>query len=299
MNSEVNIIVSPHKFGLKSDMDRIFLYLMLKSLVKSNPTANIVFPNPNGYPIGISGITEFYYDPDDVPEVKRLRDVYRHLSTNDFLFELACIERFYTIRMIMKNFNISNAYTIESDCLIFKPINLLHSHNIKNSNECLLTNDSCISTAFVTLDFLEEYCSEVIGFYTNEKILSEMIDWHRRYISDGKMGGICDMTFCSSLKTGWITNKSSTLISNFNDTFSIDGRLFAYDNFLSDEYFANDERSIFMGKTYEDDKKFKKFKINNGNMTVNFIDNTEIELCSVHCQGGNKKLMGLIYAEMF
>ena len=109
------IIVSPHKFGLKDGMDKIFFPLMLNSLRQSNPGANIFLPNENGFKFNIAGIDEIDIDTKKIPGIEEIRRTYVHLSSNFENFELACIERFFILREVAKKIGVSEFFTIESE----------------------------------------------------------------------------------------------------------------------------------------------------------------------------------------
>lgn len=297
--SSTTIIVPPHRFGIKNENDKFFLPLMLKSLVRNNPGFTIIFPNPNGFKLNITGVDEFFYEENDILELQKFRQVYTHLSTNPYDFELACFERFFIIRMIMEKFHINHAYTVESDCLLFKPINLLLSSDAMIGHDVLLTDETCISTAFISLDFIQEYCFEVISSYTDAGRVSYMKEWHAKFLDRKNMGGICDMTFCNSLKTGWLTNKSKLSISNFSIPFNHNGKTCFYDNFFSNDAILSSSRRFAMETSNFTPKLHKKYQIVDQKVIATLDNEESVDLCSIHFQGSNKLLMGHMYANFY
>ena len=291
------IIVSPHKFGIKNDLDRVFFPIMLSCLIQSNPNAKIYLPNENPFNLNINGIEEISFDSERLGDIRELRKVYVHLSTNPLAFELACIERFFILRHISKQFQIENFFTVESDCLIFKDINLINNHlGIANSIS-LLTDLTCISTAYITSYFLEAFCVGVLNAYNTPSIVESMKSWYSEYIASGKKGGICDMSFCNAIRTGWLNFEKLDVV-DISTIYEWNGNFHAYDNFFSRNRLGLKNSEIVMSESIFDSYPAKKYSIDSEGIFVMTVDQRKVYLNSMHGQGNNKKLMGLIYCQL-
>ena len=293
------IIVSPHKFGIKDEKDRIFVPLMLDSLRKTNLNTDIYFPNPNAFPLDMESINDVFYLNDKIEGLEELRKIYVHLSTNPADFELACIERFFILRHIAKNFGIEKFFTVETDCLVLSNFNDEFIKNMLNSNSAYLTDNTCISTGFITLEFLNSYCDGVLTAYGSNKVVEYMQNWYADYIANKNLGGICDMTFCSAMNSGWLDFEVFKTL-NFCEIHESNGKLSVYDNFCIKDSFMNTNKKLIMSNSIYDGYAIKKYYHDEQGYYVKFEeDEQKVYLNSIHAQGNGKKLMGLLYVKQF
>lgn len=289
------IIVSPHKFGLKDDLDKVFFPLMLHSLRKFNPNTKIYVPNANSFELKIKGIEEINFKTEEILGIEEIRKNYIHLSTNHENFELACIERFFILRAMAKNLRIDKFFTVESDCLIFSDLNILHKRLELDDDVTLLTAKTCISAAFITMDFLDVFCDGILKAFKSEETIAQMKNWYQDYRSAGNNGGICDMTFCTAIDIGWFGFQKMP-VKDICSPYNEDGRKYALDNFFSASYISS-YKDIIMEKSIFDGYPVKKYDFDNFGVYVLSRDFGRIYLNSIHCQGFNKKLMGLLYTQ--
>lgn len=293
------IIVSPHKFGIKDEKDRIFVPLMLDSLRKTNPNIDIYFPNPNSFSLNIKGIKDISFINNEIDGLNELREKYVHFSTNPAEFEIACIERFFILRHVVKKLGIEKFFTIETDCLIFSSFNEDFERNKLKNHATYLTDNTCISTGFLTLDFLENYCNSVLNTYNSNKVVDCMRGWYAEYIAGNNLGGICDMTFCSAMSTGWL-DFDKYEIYNFCEVQEINGKFTAYDNFCIRDKFLNIDKKIIMDKSIYDGYSIKKYFHDEKGYFVKFEEDERcVYLNTIHAQGNAKKIMGLLYVNHF
>jgi hypothetical protein len=298
MNMNNTIIVSPHTFGIKSEMDKIFLPLMLSSIKKTNKDARIVFPNPNDFKLSLSGVEEYPLMGLKIDGLSEFKKAYVHLSSNPSQFESACFERFFILRHISKKFGIDNFYTIESDCLLLKPIDDMCKALKLKKSEPVLTDEQCISTAYLTYDFLDKFCEGVLRAYQTSKILEQMTSWFLEY-SKSNSGGVCDMTFCSAMKTGWF-GQEKIAMHNFSTLYNKEGELHFFDNFFHKNSIFSDPRKFFMDKNlFTENYPIKKYEIVSGEIFTQLDDGSRVQMSSLHFQGNNKKIMGIIYSNLF
>lgn len=292
------IIVSPHTFGIKSEMDKIFLPLMLSSIKKTNKNARIIFPNPNDFKLSIAGIEEYPISGLEIEGLSEFKKAYIHLSSNPSQFESACFERFFILRHIARKFGIDKFYTIESDCLLLKPIDDISKALKFSADEPALTDEQCISTAYLTYDFLDRFCEGVLKAYQTSKILEQMRLWFLEY-SKSHSGGVCDMTFCKSMKTGWF-GQEKIIMNNFSSLYGNDAKLHFFDNFFHKNSILSDPRKFIMDiNIFTENYSLKRYQILDGELFTSLDDGSRVQMSSLHFQGNNKKVMGVIYSNLF
>ena len=292
----IPIIASPHVFGLKDEKDLIFLPLSMASAKLSNPDTRIIFPNFNNCILNIAGIEELKLDALHIEGINQLRNCYLHLSTNTAAFELFCIERFFTLRHVAKSLNITEFFTFESDCLIFKSFECSREYLDLSSKTPALTNLQCISTAYLTLEFLELFCESVLRAYGDPSVLKYMTDWYQEYTHCGRKGGISDMTFCKALSTGWL-NFPKIDINEFCKLYlSKDGTYRSFDTFLFTDKMPGDDRKILMEESRLNGSVAKKLFYDRSGVSIVLDDASRVYLNSVHAQGNSKKDIGVIFS---
>jgi hypothetical protein len=292
----IPIIASPHVFGLKDEKDLIFLPLSMASVKLSNPDTRIIFPNLNNSILNIAGIEEIKLSASQIEGINQLRNSYLHLSTNTAAFELFCIERFFILRHVAKSFNIAEFFTFESDCLIFKSFDCSREYLDLNSKTPALTNLQCISTAYLTLEFLELFCESVLRAYGDSSVLKYMKEWYQQYTQGGRKGGISDMTFCKAMSTGWL-NFPKININEFCQLYlSKDGTYRSFDTFLFTDAIPGDDRKIVMQESLLNGAIAKKLSYDQSGVSIGLDDASRVYLNSVHAQGNCKKDIGVIFS---
>jgi len=298
----INIITSPHQFGIKDEKDRIFLPLMLSSIKLTNPDANIYSPNPNGFSMDYQGICDISYKPYDIPGIEELRKRYFHLSTNPEQFELACIERFFVLREVALQNKLDSFYTVESDCLIFDrledPVNFHKELYGPVNNKIFLSDMRCISTAYLTLEFLDSFCDSILKIYSSESGLNDIKLWNEEYRQNNIDGGVCDMVFLSAAKWGW-WGFNNVEIVDYCGIYEKNDEKHAFDNFMSQDHFYGDMRKVIMGGSPFDDYRIKKTSFSGKKPSIVLDDGAMINMSSLHFQGDAKRFMGVAYANFF
>ncbi len=295
------IIYSPHRIGLKNNtLDYLFVPLSISSVIKSNPNSDVYFLNVNeNYPITAPGLTNVDTRPFYDESCEVIRRVYKHLSTNKPEFELFCLERFFVLREFMKARKIEKAFIVETDVLVFEDLSTLFKPDIDAETKAYLSEQKCISLAYITLEYIDYYCSYVIECYSNPIKLEEITAFYQRYIDKGGKGGICDMTFCDYINKGMYSADSRYKAKNFSILYNFNEKSYHLDSFIGYDNILAKEGFLFdMTKSYIDGKVIKDIKFQDGRP---FVESTEgkIWLGSVHCQGNAKALMSDYYTNAF
>jgi hypothetical protein len=291
----VPIIYSPHSVGLKKNtLDYLFVPLSIASVVKSNPTSDVLFLNVNdNYPLAVTGVIDIdargFYNS----ACAEIRQVYKHLSTNQPEFELFCMERFFVIREFMRRENIDWAFLVESDVLLFENLNaLLKSKGGICSNRVHLSEKKCISLAYVSLEYIEYYCQYVINCYVQPEKFIKIAEFFKQYNEKGGKGGICDMTFCDYINKGMYGADKSYAAENISDLFVNDAKeRVLIDSFIGRDFILDSDVRFEMGKSYIDGKIIKKIELIDGVLSARILNGESVKIGSIHFQGNAKALM--------
>jgi hypothetical protein len=158
----------------------------------------------------------------------KLKDVYRHSSTNSYEFELNCFARWFILRDFMRENKIAWVCHLDSDFMLYSSVQEYFNSNIEGSNKeaalCIPFQEhdkmrwtASGHVAFVSLIFLEKFCKFVIDVYeTNISLLAEKIDYHKK---NNVPGGICDMTLLYLYSTTYPTAIGNLLTISNNSVF--------------------------------------------------------------------------------
>ncbi|MGB3653480.1 MAG: hypothetical protein WBA41_19980 [Rivularia sp. (in: cyanobacteria)] len=114
----------------------------------------------------------------------------KHMSSNDFLHEMFCFQRWFILRDFMKKNKIEKCVHIDSDILLYA--NLSEEQEKFAHSDFTLSKKGSGHNSFIKLKGIEDFCEFVINFYTNPslfKILETL--WEDK---KSRPGGICDMT---------------------------------------------------------------------------------------------------------
>ena len=150
--------------------------------------------NKNVYAIGDS-IPPCQYDIKDYSErANKLSAIYEHLSTNGYVIELMCFNRWNIMLEFMEKHNIPVAFHIDTDVLIFT--NVTEEWERFSQFDFTLSHRCCGSNSFFTIEGLKGICDFFTEFYSDKNSYT----YHRlaaHYHIRRKFnlnGGVCDMT---------------------------------------------------------------------------------------------------------
>ena len=299
----VPIIYSPHKIGLKKNsLDYLFVPLSMSSVVKSNPNAEVFFLNVNdNYPITIPGVTDVDAKSFYSAACQPIREVYKHLSTNQADFELFCMERFFVLNTFMQENAIDRAFLIETDVLLFDDLNsYLDVNDGLDSSLTYLSESKCISLAYVTRDYLNYYCNYIIDCYSNSEKFSKIEAFYARYREKGGMGGICDMTFCDYINKGMYGADRKFQTRNMSKAYkNSSGEARLFDSFIGRDFILDEDTKIKMTNSYIDNKRIKKIEYFDCAPFCTYLDDNTVKMASLHCQGNVKGLMADFFVNVF
>ncbi len=289
------IIVPPHKFSKdRLNQDMIFTPLFFDILSQHNPHSDIVFINPNDFEIS-NHIRSVHSVPTAHLESARqasFKANYLHLSSNGYEFEMGCIERFFLIGELMRKEHLNAAFVVETDVMIFSDLNS-HLETHLDARENYLIQNRCIGTAYVTLDFIDSYCTNILETYTSSQRRELISQYYQDYKETNLLGGICDMSFAYWMNGGEMAmtkTPSHDISAPFRSNNTLH-ELQGFDNFLSRSTLG--DLDIVMNKSQVNEWRMKELRFINGYPHCLALDGKTVNLLSVHFQGRAKNLMGI------
>lgn len=175
---------------------------------------------------------------------KRLKQVYKHHSSNSFEYEYFCIKRWFLLYEFMEEHNLDWVFALDSDVMLYGAIQPFFEKNIYSKNyeaalcipeqkhESYMWSASA-GTAFVSKRFLKGYCDFVIDTYENKPyLLQPKISYH---LSNNVYGGVCDMNFFYLYSLERIDQVYNLLVPN-SEKEVFDGGISSSMNFKPNEF---------------------------------------------------------------
>lgn len=223
-----------------------------------------------------------HYDMDLLPTDKldEFKKSYVHLSLNNELFELRCFERYFYVLEYCKKYSIKRFVLCDSDILVYADLEKYFNNRVLAFSYFGSGGGMSPHCSLWSIEFLESFVYFLINYYsTNIEILEQMFE---QYKITHRKGGICDMTLLSL----WVK-------SNNYDFFNTAVRDIA-NNSIIDHAISNNDREYRFSKI--SGCKIIKYK-RNTLYPIKFIakNNTLVDVAVLHCSGGYKNYMKLIY----
>jgi hypothetical protein len=167
---------------------------VLKIAATSNPNTRIVLLGDEENRAIIPNI-EHYFISDYENDVRRLEEVYLHLSTNPYDFELFCLSRWLILNCFCQKQGMNGIFHADSDVLIYSSIN-----DIAGAlNDCKLAVSWGLSphASFWTAEALSDFADFVVSTYQTKDAppFRELAAHHNRVVRERRPGGVSDMTF--------------------------------------------------------------------------------------------------------
>ena len=127
-------------------------------------------------------------------EAEKFEKIYKHMSTNDYIHELFCFQRWFIIKMFLKKNGINDFLYLDSDVLLFCNIEkeLKNLQGIYDFTICNKIGPQC--TYFTAKENLLKFCEFIYQLYTNPKYYIRLEEKHQKHINNNLPGGVCDMT---------------------------------------------------------------------------------------------------------
>jgi hypothetical protein len=258
-----------------------FLNTTIRQAFYTNTHSNIILLGDKENNVLSSKCNHIYFEHYN-KNIKYLKEVYQHKSTNSYEFEFFCIKRWFVLLEYMKESKIDWLFYLDSDVLVYNSIQSFFEENIcKKDIEaafCIPMQEyeqlrwaASAHTAFISKDFLEKLCDFILNIYANNfSVLEPKIHYHKR---NNIAGGICDMTLLYLYYYGNANKIMNLLIPAGGKVF--DHNFNSASNYFPKEFVqAGEYKEVF----------FKNNKPNAFNSSGN-----RIVFKSLHFQGSAKK----------
>ena len=208
---------------------------------------------------------------------------YKHISPNNYNYELICFQRVFYLSNLMKKEKLNNCFHLDSDCLLLT--NVSNFKIFKENDAAYIIKGkfaASIHNAYLTNIFCKKYIELYLDIYKNKKfnLIQEKIDQH--YIN-GKYinGGICDMTLYGLLN--FQNNiKILNLLIPIKDN---DNNEFIFFNHLKDN--TGEHKNEYRKKN----NIVEIIEENNKKYVFSNIKNKKLLAAAIHYQGTCKKLI--------
>lgn len=205
-------------------------------------------------------------------------DIYQHMSTNPYKFELICFERYFLTYSYMKQHKLTECVMMDSDICLFEQITkeTFEYADLAISIPEQKTDYSLSASAhfsYWTIDAMREMIDFLIKSYENvPKELTEKWNWHQK---TGAPGGICDMTLL------YLFAKQYQ-----GKLFNTDGRMAPR---LFDQIMSEAESHGIAFVTMKNHVTKAVFKNAEGNICYQTTKGVLLPVLYVHAQGGDKR----------
>jgi len=183
------IIHSGSQFYLKNLIHHIRIY---------NPKADVfLLGDDSNKDLAKNQLTHIPYNK-YIASANNFSEKYVHLNTNDYHYELFCIQRWFIIREFVEERNIKNFFVCDSDELLYC--------NIESVMEPYIHYDFTIgkygipNSMLWSLDGIVKFTNFVNKAYQDDELLSKLKSVYKSCFIDGhriSMGGVSDMVLFS------------------------------------------------------------------------------------------------------
>jgi hypothetical protein len=169
--------------------DSFYLPYTLIQVKTTNPESEIflIGDSKNSHYKFITHINiDKYFD-----KAQKFSNLYKHMNSNQYFAELYCFQRWFVLYDFMKTNNLKKCIYIDSDVMLYEDI--LKEKRFEEFD--LSFSGKSPHFSFINnLDALEDFCSFIISLYKDNELLEMLKKEYKEYSSDGRKGGICDMT---------------------------------------------------------------------------------------------------------
>lgn len=261
-----------------------YLEFSLRQAAFSNPSSPIVLIGDRH----VNGV-EFISANSFNRSSDAFSEVYRHLSTNRYLFELRCFQRWFVLRDVARSRGWTEVLVCDSDVLVFGNLEREIRSRVTTEYVGMTITQSQTAfrwsasghTSYWTIDALDDFCDFCLSLYTDTSMFNRLLEKWEHDQAAGRGGGICDMTalylFAEQVDKGRVLN-----LLQVHDGSVVDLRISTGENFLENEYItSNGMKSL----TFRDSIPYGR-KTDSGEV---------IRFVTLHFQGKTKHLMYQLY----
>lgn len=264
----------------KINKNNYWLKYVINQAKYFNPDSQVILiANRN---INIFNKIHYYPLKDYCNLANKFRNIYIHLSSNAYNYEIFCIERWFILNeFLIKNNVKSPFFYFDSDVLLLSCINNI----IKKFS--LISYDYSITghggpQYFKSQEILNNYCNLISSFYSNNNQIMHMKEFYKKLRKQGTKGGVGDMYFLKEflkMQTNYIDLYENT--NNKNQVF--DENIKNTENYNKYKIFKIKKVYLSQRKAYFYNIKIKKY----------------IRTYGLHFQGNSKVFIPYFYLRTY
>ncbi len=175
-----------------------YLKYSLSQCIGTNANARVILiGDKSNY--GYKGL-EHYLAEDYTQYANQFSTIYTHLSTNEYKFELFCIQRWFILYEFMKKNNINQCFIMDSDVLLYDKVEKYKNSLGDKQINLFIDKNAYVASAgnsyILSQEFLLSFLEFVMKVYKNKTSheFTELVDHYNKLQNAKKMGGVCDMS---------------------------------------------------------------------------------------------------------
>lgn len=241
----------------------LFLLTVLLQARLSNPNSKIylIGDKTNNH---FDFITHYNYEDLIDEDYNRFVQIYEHMSSNTYEYELFCFLRWFLLKNLIKKENITQCFHADSDVMIYKKIDeVLEPYKESDLAISEISGHYCYIKNYNSIN---DFCNFMLNMYEDKKNLETLKTIYSNFKPDS--GGICDMTMFSLYY-----EKNKDKIANLRETNS---QIFF-------------DHQVNMAEGFELKNNRKNLKIKKNKVICRHLEtNKDIEFAFVHFQGQSK-----------
>lgn len=119
-------------------------------------------------------------------------DIYRHMSTNSYEFELFCFQRWFVINEFAQSMKLESFLCLDSDVLLYCNVNDIFSHFV--DYDFTISQRHSPHITLFNRQSLADFCNYLTQLYTRPEYIERFTNTFNEFSREKRLGGICDMS---------------------------------------------------------------------------------------------------------
>ncbi|QSH41009.1 hypothetical protein P0136_10270 [Lentisphaerota bacterium ZTH] len=146
-------------------------------------------------------------------------EIYRHLSTNPYQYELFCIQRWFILNKYMAENGMEKCFVCDTDVMIYSDIDEALKPFEKADLALVIQNqDYALSISLLPFKALEDFCSFITNLYNDKQAVEKLNIYYKNVIARKNLGGVSDMTLAANWLNQAAYKNVMTLIKDKNNS---------------------------------------------------------------------------------
>lgn len=174
--------------------DSTYLKYSINQVKKSNYNSDIYLIGDESNSKDIYKYSKHINFRDYMNSANKFKKIYKHLSSNEYEYELFCFQRWFILKDYIKTMKYNGPILyLDSDVLLYCDITEFWNKN-NGYDMSICGNNGPEYTFFKNIDVLEELCEFIMDLYRKDSKREELTAIYNNNFLGKNPGGICDMT---------------------------------------------------------------------------------------------------------